>query len=108
MDECLKALSLKQECSTDEMFCCQVRLQLIAAKAIQLSSNQTTSISDGVKVPVMFHIKALRAELLAVNAIMCHGVVQNRRCSICNTFARLGTYHEQRFSLRLCIIQSYA
>ncbi|KAG9229196.1 hypothetical protein BJ875DRAFT_475560 [Amylocarpus encephaloides] len=64
MDECLDVLIREKEVPADEIFVQQVKLQLIAERAVQVSAGKKDSgFVDTSKAPVAFYIKALQSQI---------------------------------------------
>jgi hypothetical protein len=79
MDECLRVLSSQHEAPTDEMFAHQVRLQLIAKKVVQTSSNYIEfDKSETHKAPLPFYLKAFQSQLADIKLSVSPVAEQNR------------------------------
>ena len=62
MEECLRAVGANSECPTDEAFAYQVRLQLLAQRAVQVREQQEVDHSHPATVPhpAFLYLKALQ------------------------------------------------
>jgi hypothetical protein len=65
MEECLRVVGANGECSTDEAFTYQVRLQLLAQRAVQVRERQEVDHSHPATAPLpaFFYLKALQGQL---------------------------------------------
>jgi len=59
MDEGLRAIGANKECATGESFAFQVRLQLLAQRAVQVREQQEAT----TPLPASFYLKALKGQL---------------------------------------------
>jgi hypothetical protein len=80
MDECLRMLTIEPECPADELLAHQIRLQLIAEKVAQTSSNNTTfGYSDIPKTPLPFYLQAFRSQLIDVRRMISPEAERDRK-----------------------------
>ncbi len=63
MEECLRVLSEKKECPSDELFLCQVRCQLLSQRMIQAPQLPEDVGQPESRVPAAFYLKALQSNL---------------------------------------------
>ncbi|KAI0385678.1 putative C6 transcription factor [Hypomontagnella monticulosa] len=65
MEEGLQAISLNEDCPTDQTFAFQVRLQLLAERSVHAREQQEASNSNPNKasLPAFLYLNALRAQL---------------------------------------------
>lgn len=64
LDECLQVLSESEDCSTDCLLSHLIRLQLLAEKAVAVSSHEDFGVSRSpIHPPTSFYLKTLLAQL---------------------------------------------
>ncbi|KAH8799838.1 hypothetical protein F5884DRAFT_811358 [Xylogone sp. PMI_703] len=71
MEEYLQAISTGKECSNDEIFAAQVRLQLLAQKAFRVREQQevdSTQMLASTPLPTFLYLKALQVQLQELKA----------------------------------------
>ncbi|RFU24274.1 hypothetical protein B7463_g12065, partial [Scytalidium lignicola] len=79
MEEYLQAISASKECSNDEVFAAQVRLQLLAQKAFRVREQQeadSTQLLVPTPLPMFLYLKALQVQLQELKASFSSEVQQ--------------------------------
>lgn len=102
MDESLRAIEGNEEASADVAFAFQVRLQLLAQKAIQFREEREwdfarTGSDAGLALSVNFYIRTLQAQLLQLSDAL-PPMLQERGKKTPNTFV-----HGNKTPVRFCV-----
>lgn len=79
MEECLCAVGANQTCPSDEGFALQVRLQLIAEKAIEVREHQSNETSSSGPTAPFLYIKALQSHLKDLQCSLSPELQQQRK-----------------------------
>jgi len=85
MEECLRVVGANKECPTDEAFAFQVRLQLLAQRAVQVREQQEVdhahAATAAAPLPAFLYLKALQGQLQELRGSLSPGLQQQGKWS---------------------------